>query len=107
MDCKEFERLIPDYIEKKMDFLTLRKFYGHMENCENCREELEIQFLVAEGMQRLEDGDAFDLDRELKGRLTETKYQMEFHNGFLRVGVVLQVIAVAGIAWTVLWILMG
>ena len=31
-----------------------------MQECPGCKEELVIQFLVTEGMQRLEDGDAFD-----------------------------------------------
>ena len=35
-----------------------------MQECPGCKEELVIQFLVTEGMQRLEDGDAFDLQRE-------------------------------------------
>lgn len=29
-----------------------------MQECPGCKEELVIQFLVTEGMQRLEDGDA-------------------------------------------------
>lgn len=106
MDCKEFEKLIPDFIEKKMDFLTLREFSAHIEECENCKEELEIQFLVNEGMQRLEEGNAFDLKRELDQRIAEARRKMNFHNGFLKVGMLLEILAVTGIAVTVLWILL-
>ena len=70
MDCKEFEKLIPDFFEQKMDFLTLNRFNKHMKECPDCKEELTIRFLVIEGIQRLEDGDAFDLQKELKQHLT-------------------------------------
>ena len=57
MNCKEFEKNIPEFIAGKLDFLTLQEFGEHMQECPGCKEELVIQFLVTEGMQRLEDGD--------------------------------------------------
>ena len=106
MDCKEFEKKIPDFIEKKMDFLTLREFSAHIDECQNCKEELEIQFLVNEGMQRLEEGNAFDLKRELDQRIAEAKRKMHFHNSFLKVGMILELLAAAGIAAAVLCLLL-
>ena len=38
MDCKEFEKLIPEFIEGKLDYPTLKKFSEHMEQCEDCKE---------------------------------------------------------------------
>ena len=46
MNCKEFEKNIPDFISGKLDFLTLQEFGEHMEKCPGCKEELVIQFLV-------------------------------------------------------------
>ncbi len=106
MDCKEFEKMIPNFIGRKLDFLALKSFHEHMEQCENCKEELVIQFLVSEGMQRLEEGDAFDLQKELEQRIAETKRKIRFHGGFLCAGFVLEVIAAMGIAGAVLWILL-
>ena len=79
MNCKEFEKNIPDFIAGKLDFQTLQEFGEHMRECPGCKEELVIQFLVTEGMQRLEDGDAFDLQRELELRLAEAKRKVRFH----------------------------
>ena len=50
--------------------------------------------LVTEGMQRLEDGDAFDLQRELELRLAEAKRKVRFHMAFLKTGAVLEVLTV-------------
>ncbi|MBO5335762.1 MAG: zf-HC2 domain-containing protein [Lachnospiraceae bacterium] len=105
MDCKEFEKWIPVFLSRKMDFLTMEKFAKHMEECPGCSEELEIQFLVAEGMLRLEEGDAFDLRGELENQLGEAKRKVKFHRAFLRLGVMLEILAVLVILAALVWIL--
>lgn len=94
MDCKEFERLIPDYIEKKLDYLSLKRFSEHMERCPDCKEELVIQFLVTKGIERLEDGNVFDLQGELNQRLEEARRKIRLYGRFSRIGLFLEVIAV-------------
>ncbi|MBR1931412.1 MAG: zf-HC2 domain-containing protein [Lachnospiraceae bacterium] len=103
MDCKEFERLIPEFIDREMDFQTLNKFNEHMKKCDNCREELVIQFLVTEGMQRLEEGDSFDLQRELDERLQEARKTIRRRNGFLYTTAILESLIVAAIAIIIFW----
>lgn len=105
MDCKEFEKLIPDFISQKLDFYTMEKFTKHMEECPGCSEELEIQFLVAEGMLRLEEGDSFDLQNELELQLEDAKRKVNFHTAFLKFGVVAEVVAALAIVVGVVWIL--
>ncbi len=106
MDCKSFERLIPDFIAQKMDYPTLKSFLGHMGQCADCREELEIQFLVSEGIQRLEDGSAFDLQTELEQRLAAAEQKIKFHNGFMSLGLAMEVIAACLLAGILVWILL-
>ncbi len=106
MECKEFERLIPLFLADKLDYFTLKQFDEHMDQCEACREELVIQFLVTEGIQRLENGDAFDLQKELNTRLEEARRKLKFHGGIMRFGLVLEVIAVCLLAGIVIWILL-
>ena len=33
MNCKEFEKNIPEFIAGKLDFLTLQEFGEHMQEC--------------------------------------------------------------------------
>lgn len=106
MDCKEFERLISDFISRKLDYPTLKKFCRHMEHCGECKEELVIQFLVTAGVQRLEDGGAFDLQKELDQRLEEARYELRIHDGFMRLGILLEILAVGLLAAVILWILL-
>lgn len=103
MDCKEFERLIPDFIAGKLDFLTLERFNRHREECEECREELIIRFLVTEGIQRLEEGDAFDLQKELGQHIEDGERKVRFHKSFLYIGEALEILAVLAMAGAVMW----
>lgn len=106
MDCKEFERQIPDFIEQKMDYRTLTKFMEHLKGCEECKEELSIQFLVREGISRLEDGSSFDLQKELNQRMTAAKVKIRRNDLFLSAGVFLELIAVAFLIGFMIWILL-
>lgn len=106
MNCKEFEMLIPFFIERKLDFRLLKRFGEHMEGCPDCKEELEIQFLVRAGMKRLEEGDVFDLQNELEQRLEEAGRKVKTHYRFLKIGKVLEVLFVMLVAAGMVWMLM-
>ena len=69
MDCKTAEKQIPDFIRGEMDTRPAEQFLAHVDGCPSCKEELSIQFLVAVGLARLEEGKAFHLNRELTARL--------------------------------------
>ncbi len=105
MTCKEFEKLIPAFLEQKLDFLTLKKFIEHMESCDECHEELVIQFLVEGVVQRLEEGDAFDLQSELDRRLEDARKSVKYHSIFLYLGAGLETLAIALIVGFVIWML--
>lgn len=106
MNCKEFERLIPDYIEKKLDYLTLKRFSDHMEHCPDCKEELVIQFLVTKGIERLEDGNAFDLQGELDQRLEEARRKIRLYGRISGIGLMLEILAVGICLGIVVYILL-
>ena len=37
MNCKEFEKNIPEFIAGELDFLTLQEFGEHMQECPGCK----------------------------------------------------------------------
>lgn len=77
LNCKQTERLIPSFIKDEMDKRTEKQFLSHVEKCPSCHEELSIQFLVTEGMQRLENGNTFDLNKELKLKMATEKKHLQ------------------------------
>lgn len=107
MECKEFEKRILDFIKRKMDYITLKSFAEHMEKCPKCKDELTIQFLIEEGLVRLEEGSAFDLNRELRIRMMEAKRKIHRHDRAISFGVVLEYAVMLGVAAAVCIIIFG
>ena len=106
MNCKEFEKLIPGFIEDRLDYSSMKRFSEHMEKCDNCKEELVIQLLVTEGVQRLEDGRAFDLQKELDRRMNRIRRKIRIHGNMIRMGIVVEIAAVGLLVGIAVWILM-
>lgn len=107
MECREFEKLVPDFIEKKLDYQTLKRFREHYDTCEECKEELAIQFLVTEGLNRLEEGSAFDLQHELNRQLEDTRKIINTNKVILHVGLVLELAAMVLVSLGVMWIILN
>lgn len=105
MNCKEFEKLIPGFIEDKLDYSAMKRFCEHLEQCDNCREELVIQFLVTEGVQRLEDGRAFDLQKEMDLRLNSIKLKIRVHGNMIKLGIAMEIAAVSLLIGIMAWAL--
>ncbi len=105
MDCKEFEKRIPGFIKRKLDYVTLKAFIEHLEDCSKCREELTIQFLIDEGLVRLEEGSAFDLSYELRVRFHEADKKIHRNNLMITVGKVFEYIVMAVITVVVISII--
>ena len=106
MTCKEVEKTIPLFLEDDLDTDDLREFLEHIEQCKECEEELSIQFLVAEGMQHLEEGNAFDLQSELEQRLEETGRKVRVNSAFLYFGSAMELVAAGLLVWAFVWILL-
>lgn len=98
MDCKEFEKRIPDFIGDRLEHKDLKKFIRHEESCEECREELTIQILIMEGMARLEDGAAFDLSKEVEMRMEAARHSIAVYNTLKCIEITMKVFTLAGLA---------
>ena len=106
MNCKEFEKLIPGFFEDRLDYSSMKRFSEHMEQCDNCKEEVVIQLLVTEGVQRLEDGRAFDLQKELDRRLNRIKRKIKIHGNMIRMGIAMEIAALCLLIGIADWKLM-
>ena len=106
MTCKDVEKLIPIFIKDELNYRELEQFIDHIENCPDCKEEMSIQFLVTEGMVRLEDGSAFDLNLELRNLMEVSKAKIRVHKGMQYLGIGLEVAALVVILAVILVILL-
>lgn len=55
MNCREAQRLVMPYINGELTDEELKEFISHIDSCENCREELEIYFMVDVGIRQLDE----------------------------------------------------
>ena len=97
MDCKEFEKKIPAFVANALDYRESKQFLAHVERCAECREELTIQVLISEGMARLEEGSAFDLQKELRRRMQEAEKHIRLHRMFRYIGMTMAAAALAAV----------
>lgn len=67
-----FESQIPLFFADELTNRELEKFLDHYEVCADCRDELSVQYLIHAGLERLETGEAFNLQQEL-GNFVETQ----------------------------------
>ena len=105
MECKTFEKQISDFLKRKLDYVTLKNFLDHMEQCPACKEELTIQFLMEEGLVRLEEGSAFDLKKELFLKLEEASKRIKRHDKMVRIGAFFEYLVMLGVAVLVIGII--
>lgn len=106
MTCKRFTKLIPDFLDKTMDFKQLESFLEHSMTCESCKEELSIQLLVKVGLSSLESDRSFDLQQELSEALEDAHHKVRMHY-FMRNAIwAISVVGVAALALFIfiLWI---
>ena len=79
MDCKEVERNIPRFLRKECSAKEEIALLEHIIHCPECKEELSIQLLLTEGINRLENGESFDLNKELDKLLKEQANNKKKH----------------------------
>lgn len=81
MNCKEAEKMIPVFLQDDLSNKELEQFIKHVAGCPECTEELSIQFLVSEGLERLEAGNNFNLQNALEYRLKAAEHEIKVHKG--------------------------
>lgn len=97
MDCRTAERQIIRFIHDEMDKDDIEKFVNHINECESCKEELSIQYLIAEGMIRLEKGGTFALQEELEYKLEQAGHRASMRKWVKRIFYVLEITAIISI----------
>lgn len=71
--CKEIQSLIPAYLSEDLTLKQAKYFTRHLKKCRDCREEIEISYLLDKGIERVEKGETVDLHADLEEMLSETE----------------------------------
>ena len=95
MECKEFTGLIPDFLHDALDETKLSEFLSHVDECENCMDELRIQYLIYEGLERLETGATFDADKDLSEWMKEERIRLRHRTGIKKTAIAAEIMTTA------------
>lgn len=95
MDCKEFKGLIQEFLHDELDENLLSRFLDHIEECGDCRDELRIQYLIYEGLERLESGETFDVDVDLAKLMQQRQNRLRMRRGLQRTAIAAEIITTA------------
>ena len=73
MTCMEAEKMVVPYMKDELSPTELEDFLDHIKTCDNCREELEIHYMVDVGLKNLDEADGtYDIVGDLKRKVAES-----------------------------------
>ena len=98
MECLKNQQKLTAFLDDRLDDAQTEAFVTHTKQCDICMEELAIQYLIYEGMNRLEDGGAFDLNGELQEKLESRMHRVRRRKFFNRLMLSLEVASVCAMA---------
>ena len=82
MVCKDFQKLIHDFIYDRIDYSDeLEEFINHANECSECMEELELYYSIHRGFDDVESPVKVD---EILEPGVELRYVMEFYEKYFR-----------------------
>lgn len=80
MDCKEAQKCIRSFFADELNTGEAKKFVDHVRTCKDCMEELTIEYLLSEGVSRLENADDIDVESELEEKLNRVINRKRIHS---------------------------
>lgn len=94
MNCYECKKKIKDFLDDSLNSKNTIEFVNHVRSCKECMEELSIEYLVSEGLKRLDTATSFNLDNELSDKLNEALAKAKFNRYFAAIcGIVIFIVA--------------
>lgn len=95
MNCLEAQGLIMKYINNELSPIDLENFLEHIDKCPDCKEELEIYYVLTTGMQQLDNDyvDTYNFHDAFEKQLEKSRKDMELNStGYLFKIIVLDII---------------
>lgn len=86
MNCLEAQGLIMKYINNELSAVDLECFLEHIEQCSDCKEELEIYYILTTGMQQLDNDyvHTYNFHDAFEKQLEKSKKDIELNStGYL------------------------
>ena len=93
--CRDYKYFIQDFLKENLDNDSSAKLLKHINHCDECKGEMRAQFLVFEGLKRLESGTGFNLYQDFEVMLENRSVQCSRINTARRIFTTVFVVLVA------------
>lgn len=77
MKCADFQKMIPNIIDNTVPDEKLDEVIEHVDGCRDCREELEIHYILRYGLGDDEDEKATDFIGQLENNISRMKSRQQ------------------------------
>ncbi|MCM1307030.1 MAG: zf-HC2 domain-containing protein [Butyrivibrio sp.] len=104
MNCSDFQKMIPDIIDKNIDDKELAPILEHIESCKECYDELEIYYVLRCGLDD-DSGKPMNFIGQLENSISSMKKRSERYTAARSVYVFTQLAAYAAIAGAFIYVL--
>ncbi len=85
MTCSESEMLIKRYINNDLDIYEVTDLLKHLQQCKDCREELEIHYILEYGLSEREEPKSFDFKRQIEEKLEYSRSRVISYKKYKRI----------------------
>ena len=83
MTCREAEKMVIPYIHDELTIDELDEFLEHVDVCDSCMEELEINYMVDVGLKKLDEDDAtYDIIGDLVRKMESSAWEISRYTAF-------------------------
>lgn len=82
MDCREAQGLIVPFIKSELTMEQAKTFFQHIDNCPDCKEELEVYYMMMVGMKELDEDNpkSLDLHSQFEELLDRSRTEINKHH---------------------------
>ena len=102
MTCKDFSDMLPGFFGDRLDTASLTAFLDHYDHCEDCREELEIQYLVDKAFLEEDVSDEINLHRDLPAFIEKERMLLHSRMKLRNIAAVIETVTITAVILTVL-----
>ncbi len=105
MNCRDFQKMIPDIIDGNVSEEQLAPVLEHVEGCKDCYDELEIYYVLRCGLGDDDSGMPMNFVEQLEKNLAGMKKRSQRYSAARSVYVLSQLAAYAAIAGSFIYVL--
>ncbi len=82
VDCRETQGLIVPFIKSELTMEQAKAFFQHIDNCPDCKEELEVYYIMMIGIKELDEDNpkSLDLHSQFEELLEHSRTEINKHH---------------------------